>query len=183
MWVNWRAAGPRRESRRALVTLVARHGVVVHHEASGAHGPEPDAPPVARDSVFRLASLTKPITATAIMALVEDGLLGLNRPVAEYIPEFAGGGKDAVTPFHLLTHTSGMREEDAEAFAAAQYAEGATPPDYYNDEISFREYLGQRYASPLWKTPGEEMSYLPFGYSMLGEVVERQRPVARTLRP
>jgi len=47
------------------------------------------------DSIFPLWSISKVITATAIMVLVEDGRLGLNRPVAEYIPEFVGEGKSA----------------------------------------------------------------------------------------
>mgnify|MGYP003693643069 CR=1 FL=1 len=52
-------------------------------------------------------SLRKPITATAAMLLVEDGLLGLQRAVSEYLPEFVGEGKQAVMVHHLLTHTSG----------------------------------------------------------------------------
>src|SRR5437879_3821567 len=61
----------------SLVVLAARRGVIVLHEAFGRLRPEPDSPPLARDSIFPLASLTKPITATAIMCLVEDGLVGL----------------------------------------------------------------------------------------------------------
>jgi serine-type D-Ala-D-Ala carboxypeptidase len=164
----------RGEALRALVALVARHGVIVLHEASGTLGPEPESPPVNLDSIFDLQSLSKTITATAIMALVEDGLLGLNRPVQEYIPEFVGEGKSAVTVFHLLTHTSGLREEEIEAYVAAAFgAEGSPPPDLFKDEISFQEYLSQRYAAPLWKAPGKEMSYLGYGYDLLGEIVER----------
>lgn len=164
----------RGDEPRALVALVARHGVIVLHEASGTLGPEPESPPVSLDSIFELQSLSKPITATAIMVLVEDGLLGLNRPVAEYIPEFVGKGKDAVTVFHLLTHTSGLLEEEVEAYVAATFgAGGATPPDFFKNEISFQAYLSQRYAAPLWKAPGEEMSYLGYGFDLLGEIVER----------
>ena len=78
----------------ALVILVARRGVVVAHEAFGNLTPEPDSSPLAHDTIFPLASLAKPITATATMILVEDGLLGLNRPVSEYIPEFVGEGQN-----------------------------------------------------------------------------------------
>src|SRR5512140_1284303 len=93
----------------SLVVLVARRGVIALHEAFGTLTPEADSPPLQRDSIFPLASLSKPITATAVMCLVEDGLLGLNRPVDEYIPEFTGEGKHAVLVHHLLTHTSGIR--------------------------------------------------------------------------
>src|SRR5205809_729885 len=72
----------------ALVILAARRGVIVLHEAFGRLTPEPDSPPVQRDTIFPLASISKPIAATAAMILVEDGLLGLNRPVSDYVPEF-----------------------------------------------------------------------------------------------
>jgi CubicO group peptidase (beta-lactamase class C family) len=92
----------------ALTMLVARRGVVVLHEAYGWLGPGPDTPPLPLDAVYPLASVTKPITATCALCLVDDGLLGLNRPVQEYVPEFTGDGKDAVMVHHLLTHTSGI---------------------------------------------------------------------------
>jgi serine-type D-Ala-D-Ala carboxypeptidase len=64
---------------------------------------------LSRDSMFFLASVTKPIVATSFMQLVDDGLLGLDDPVAGYIPGFANApGKERVTPRHLLTHTSGV---------------------------------------------------------------------------
>src|SRR6267378_3813339 len=101
-----------------LVVLVARRGVVVLHEAFGRLSPEADAPALPRDALFPIASITKPITATAVMCLVEDGLVGLNRPVPQYIPEFAGEGKEHVTIRHLLTHTSGLQVD-----AVRQHAE------------------------------------------------------------
>src|SRR5438093_12201175 len=72
---------------QAIVALVARRGVVVLQEAHGRLTPEPAAPRVALDTIFPLSSITKPITATALMCLIEDGLVGLNRPVQEYLPE------------------------------------------------------------------------------------------------
>src|SRR5215470_11969424 len=81
------------EGVRALVVAVARHGILVLHEAFGTRAPEPDSPPATLDSIFDLQTVGKAITATAIMLLVDDGLLGLNRPVAEYIPEFIGEDK------------------------------------------------------------------------------------------
>ena len=73
----------------ALIVLAARRGLVVLHEAFGHLGPEPESPPLERDAIFPLSSITKPITATAVMGLVEDGLLGLNRRVSDYIPSSA----------------------------------------------------------------------------------------------
>src|SRR5215213_10030347 len=70
----------------------------------------PDRAPAALDSIFLLASITKPILATAIMRLVEQGRLLLADPIVQYIPEFETFGKGGVTAWHLLTHTSGLDE-------------------------------------------------------------------------
>src|SRR5947207_726019 len=92
----------------ALVVLVARRGVIALHEAFGRLGPEPEAATLPRDALFPLASLGKPVAATALMMLVAEGRVGLTRAVRGYIPEFAGSGKDGVCVHHLLTHTSGI---------------------------------------------------------------------------
>lgn len=157
----------------ALVILVARRGVVVIHEAFGRLTPEHDSPPLKLDTIFPLASLTKPITATAAMILVEDGLLGLNRPVSWYIPEFVGEGKDAVMVHHLLTHTSGLRDEDVDAYAEKKKGTVEIPPPDETQHPRINESLFLRYDAPLWKPPGVEMSYCSYGYSLLGETVRR----------
>src|SRR5262249_52720336 len=100
----------------ALVVLVARRGIVVLHEAFGRLGPEADAPSLPRDAIFPLASISKGFTAAAALILVEDGLLGLNRPVQEYLPEFQGEGKDRVLVHHLLTHTAGFEDDQLCAY-------------------------------------------------------------------
>src|SRR5262249_14255771 len=111
----------------ALVLLLARRGVVVLHDAWGALRPAPDSPALTVDAIFPLSSITKPITATCAMRLVEDGLLGLNRPVQEYLPEFAGEGKEAVMVHHLFTHSSGLREIDVSAHVEARRGRAAVP--------------------------------------------------------
>ena len=157
----------------ALVILVARRGAVVLHEAFGRLTPDDDAPPVQRDTLYPLSSLTKPITATAAMLLVEDGLLGLQRPVSEYLPEFSGKGKQAVMVHHLLTHTSGLIDEDVNAHAAKKRGVVAIPPPEESQHPWINEYLFLRYDAPLWKPPGVEMSYCDYGYMLLGEIVRR----------
>jgi len=157
----------------ALVILVARRGVVVLHEACGRLTPDDDAPPVTRDTIYPLSSITKPITATAAMLLVEDGLLGLQRPVAEYLPEFRGEGKQAVMVHHLLTHTAGLRDDDVNAHAAQKRGVVAIPPPEATQHPGINEYLFLRYDAPLWKPPGVEMFYCSYGYMLLGEIVRR----------
>ena len=104
-----------------VVTLLARAGQVVHHEAIG--GLERDGgAPMCADAIFRLFSMTKPITCVALMTLYEQGHFQLPDPVSKFIPEFENlkvaleEGSDvtlvdldeAVTIRHLLTHTSGL---------------------------------------------------------------------------
>ncbi len=100
------------------VTLVQRRGKVVHHEAIGVADIESGSA-MQKDSIFAIASMTKPITATAILVLQDEGKLSVEDPVAKYIPEFKGvmledGPPDTeVTIRHLMTHTSGLSGDQA----------------------------------------------------------------------
>ena len=69
------------------VTLVARHGRIVHLEAHGSIDIEAKRP-MPKDGIFRLASMSKPITAVAVMMMIEEGKIRLNDPVSRFIPEF-----------------------------------------------------------------------------------------------
>jgi CubicO group peptidase (beta-lactamase class C family) len=157
----------------ALVVLVARHGVVVLHEAFGRLTPEPDGPPLPTDAIFPLVSLSKPITATAAMILVEDGLLGLNRPVANYIPEFVGDKKDLVTVHQLMTHTAGLDVEYYNLYVQTTSYEVGGVPVQPTQHPRVAAYLAGQYAAPLAKPPGTEMHYSSHGMELLGEVVRR----------
>ena len=87
--------------------LVARRGVVALHEAIGFA--DRAAGRRARvDDVFHLFSITKTLTAVAVLSRIERGQLALTTPVADVIPEFGNRGKQRITVFHLLTHTSGL---------------------------------------------------------------------------
>src|SRR4029077_16138946 len=88
--------------------LVGRRGRVVAPRFFGRQGPERGAAPIRADSMFLMASITKPIVYMAGMMLVERGKLNLNDPVIRYIPEFAANGKEGVLVSHLFTHTSGL---------------------------------------------------------------------------
>ena len=169
----------------ALQVVVARRGTIVLHDAWGRLGPEDDDPPLTTDSIFPLASITKPITAAAVMCLVEDGLLGLNRPVQEYLPEFVGDGKDAVMVHHLLTHTSGLTEPGVTAYLLSGIRAGEIePPEPLPgvgpDEFLFARCRSDVYRATLSQPSGSTMSYSSPGYVMLAEIVARiaGRPAA-----
>ena len=93
----------------SLVLLVARRGTVVLHQAFGVRRPEDTGPTLKPDSIFPIASCSKSITAAVVMCLVEDGLIGLNRPFVDYVPELDVAGVqwlDEATVGDLLCHTS-----------------------------------------------------------------------------
>lgn len=159
---DWVATG----KAQCLVILLARRGVVCLHEAWGRLRPGADAPPARPDSIFWMASNTKPLTATAIMMLAEDGLLSINRRVRDYIPELCGEHTEHLTLFHLLTHTSGWQADESEAFIAARRHEHANPR--YEQQS-----LRAGYSMPLPVMPGTTMSYCDYNYALLGEVVQR----------
>jgi CubicO group peptidase (beta-lactamase class C family) len=71
------------------VTLVARHGRIAHFEAVGVADVE-SKKPMTKDAVFRIASMTKPVTGVAIMMMMEEGKLRITDPVSKYIPQFKG---------------------------------------------------------------------------------------------
>lgn len=104
------------------VVAIGKPGQALWLKAYGYRQLEPTRLPMQTNTVFDLASLTKPIaTACSILQLVERGQLQLNDPVAKHLPAFGAAGKQAVTIRHLLLHTSGL----APANAMGDYADGA----------------------------------------------------------
>ncbi|RYD38246.1 MAG: class A beta-lactamase-related serine hydrolase, partial [Verrucomicrobiaceae bacterium] len=96
------------------VTLVADGAKILHLSADGMANIA-DKRPMAEDSVFWIASMTKPVTATALMMMHEEGLLSVDDPVAKYLPEFRNlqdaNGKDVtITIKQCLVHSSGLAE-------------------------------------------------------------------------
>jgi CubicO group peptidase (beta-lactamase class C family) len=95
------------------VTLVGHQGNVVHLAAVGMADLE-EQRPMRADTMFRIMSMTKPITATAVMILADDGKLAIDDPVEKYLPAFAqaklknGEAVRGLTIRHVLTHTSGL---------------------------------------------------------------------------
>lgn len=140
------------------VLAVGKDGAVVHLEAFGRLGYEPDAAAVRADTVYDLASLTKiVVTTTAAMVLVDEGRLDIDKPVSAFLPGFRGGSKDRVTVRHLLTHSSGL--------------------DWWaplHKEIQGKEaYLARIQRMDLVYDPGTKSLYSDLGVMLLGEILER----------
>ena len=121
----------------------------------------PARAPAALDSIFLLASISKPIVATAIMRLVEQGRLTLADPVVKHIPEFETFGKGRVTIWHLLTHTSGLDES------------GLWREMLFERRASARDLLQIACRSALRYEPGARYEYNTLTFVLLGELIER----------
>ena len=168
------------------VTLVARKGKVVHFDTHGLADVEAKKP-MRPDTLFALASMTKPITAVAMLMLVEEGKLVLSDPVSKFIPEFknpkvamwnlpgdpAGAGlrlvaaKRESTIRDVLTHTAGL----ANGFEgpAGDYVRKANLPA----GGSLDERVKRLATLPLNFQPGTQWEYSPgTGFNVLGRVIE-----------
>jgi CubicO group peptidase (beta-lactamase class C family) len=118
------------------------------------------ARPMNADSFFFLASVTKPIFATAFMQLVADGLVSLDERIVRYLPEFGNGpGKDEVTARHLLTHTSGVPDYTPDMIRANRPS-AATMTEYGT-------------LSQLRFPPGSRYEYCSVSFYVLGEIINR----------
>jgi CubicO group peptidase (beta-lactamase class C family) len=156
-----------------LCVLVARRGVICLHEALGKLGPH-GGPPLERDSIFPMMSITKSITATTLMMLVEEGLVGLTRPVQEYVPEFSGEGKELVLVHHLLTHSSGIAGDNViQAYVEERLETTELPPPEPTEHPELHKWLLIGASAPLASVPGEEMVYANLNYELAGEIVRR----------
>jgi Beta-lactamase class C and other penicillin binding proteins len=156
----------------SVVELIARKGIIVSHKAFGTNGTEQGTAPLDAGAIYPVCSITKVVTATCVMMLVEEGRVGLNRRITDYLPEFAGEGRDKICVHHLLTHTSGLTDDDVNAHVEKKAGLEVPPCPPGRDEYLHRRLCLGRDTRPREK-PGKVMSYCSFGYEMLGEIVAR----------
>jgi CubicO group peptidase (beta-lactamase class C family) len=138
---------------------VGRYGRLVHLRGYGVTQQGPAGRPVDERTIFDLASLTKVVgTTTAAMLLEEQGLLDLDRRVAEYLPELDDPAKAEITVRMLLTHTGGL-----EAFARL-----------FTEYRGREQYLDQINRRPLRTAPGAQTTYSDWDLVLLQLIIERQ---------
>ena len=167
-----------------FVTVVARKGKIVHFEAFGSMDVErkKDMRP---DTIFRMYSMTKPITGAAVMILVQEGKIAVSDPLSKYIPEFAQmkvlvqneEGASSTVPAdkpitieHLLTHTSGLTYGFFGNAVSKLYAAGGVEPDGGNG-LTLEEFAKNAATQPLLAQPGTQWNY-SIAMDILGRVVE-----------
>lgn len=151
---GWLDAG----TATAVAAVVVRHGKLAGSFYRGTVSPAPGAPPVTADSLFHTSSIGKPMTALAVMLLVEAGAIALDDPVAAILPEFAGDGRDAITIRQLLAHTSGLPQDPDRS---------GLPPGI-DTPAELRTYL----RAQLVARPGSKVEYSNVGYGLLGLIIE-----------
>jgi uncharacterized protein YbbC (DUF1343 family)/CubicO group peptidase (beta-lactamase class C family) len=140
------------------VVLVGRRGKVVLARAFGKRSVEPMDELMTRDTVFDLASLTKPVaTATSVMILLERGKIRLSDRIVTHLPELKGNGKDSITIEQLLRHRAGLIPDNP----IADYDDGPESAWRKIAELSPQE------------TPGDRFIYSDVGYLILGRLVEK----------
>lgn len=140
------------------VVAIGRHGRIVFEKAYGNRAVLPDVEPMTVDTIFDLASITKPVaTATSVMLLIERGELRLGDKISYYNSEFSQNGKRDVTVFQLLTHQGGFIPDNADA----DYLQGP--------EIAMQKIFALTPTSP----PGTKFIYSDVGFIVLGDLVKR----------
>jgi len=159
-----------------MVVLVARKGKIVYHKAFGLADNSVQRP-MTKEAIFRIASQTKAITATAVMMLWEEGKFRLDDPISKYIPEFKNTGvlatfnsKDStfttkpttkpITIRHLLTHTSGIGYGmiDPDARFRKIYQKAGIVDAFTSKQITLKENIKKLATMPLHQNPGEKFS-------------------------
>lgn len=152
------AEGLRRKLMPGCVVLLARDQRVVFLKAYGSKQVKPTVEPMTTDTVFDMASITKPVAAaTSVMKLVEQGRLDITAPVAKYIPEFAARGKGEVTVFQLLTHQAGLIPDNS----IKDYADGPA------------KAFERIYNLKFYTAPGTKFVYTDVGFILLADIVKR----------
>ena len=145
-----------------VAVAVVKDGTLLHCHGYGEANLEWEQA-IAPDTVFSLASLTKPFTAQAILLLEKQGKLRIDAPIATYLPDYPLRGQD-ITLAHLLTHTSGVKNYFA---LEGVFERGLSKFDWPLDELIslFQEV-------PLDFEPGTQYRYSNSGYCLLGKIIE-----------
>ncbi len=143
--------------------LVAEHGKIIYKDAFGLANREWKIPN-STDTKFMIGSVSKPLTAVLVLIQVQKGLIGLDRAVEDYLPEFKNKPAAKVTIRQLLTHTSGIPNYDIIKDFFPRISR-----QYYSRE----DYLKVFIDSSLVFTPGSHYAYSSWGYYTLGCIMER----------
>ncbi len=172
-----------------IVALVARNGKIVFHEAYGKAN-NGKGKSMEKDAIFRIASQSKAVTATAVMMLWEEGKFRLDDPISKYIPEFKNpqvlksfkyadtsystvAADKEITIRQLLSHTSGIGYADIDGDERMRmiYKKAGILTGFSDEDITIGENVKKLAKLPLHHNPGEKFTY-SLGLDVLGYFVE-----------
>jgi CubicO group peptidase (beta-lactamase class C family) len=156
-----------------VLAHMPREGEVLEHLSVRGHAVlRPERLPMTRETIFDVASLTKPLaTTTAIMLLVSEGAISLDDPVAKVLPSFADRDKDQVTLRHLLTHSAGLKPW--RAFHELLIQKERKTGERILGTREGRDWILDRVVrSALVHEPGQAAVYGDLDFIVLGAVVE-----------
>jgi CubicO group peptidase (beta-lactamase class C family) len=174
---------------------VLRHGEEIFDGAYGVMSP--GGPPLTGEAIYPMASITKPIVATLLAMLQEDGVIDLWDKFHRYYPAFAGGKKDEVELWQVMAHSSGMSDDQMQEYVVScardngiSLPENCNWDDYYSAIMELRQHWGLpksgnewrdfeetetdlKLKAPLAADPHTVFSYCNTGYSLLCKLIER----------
>ena len=179
--------------RQAIVVRVTKSDELIF---TGTYGTDTKAYGVRQESIFPLASITKPVIAALLLCLQEDGLVDLNDPIQRYLPEFTGGGREKIALWHFLTHSSGIFEgetyTDTEIYLEKEWGIKALWFGSPEEQREFRKLLCEKMDMdpdnttgrlsdpyymlslrfPIHRDPQTQMDYCNYGYQRLKNIID-----------
>jgi serine beta-lactamase-like protein LACTB, mitochondrial len=165
-WIPQALAAARpRTGAPGIAAAIVKEGQLVWAGGDGLAHVEHNVP-VRADTVFRVGSITKTITAVAVLQLVEKGLVGLDDPIGKYVPKYPKERSSVITVRHILTHTSGIRHYHYE-----RGEKEGLPPQYFASSAEALNIYGVA-EEPLLFTPGTAFTYSTYAFRLLGDVIE-----------
>jgi len=141
-----------RDGKLRAASLNVRRGKFTFRRAVGKASP---------DTIFLIASITKPLTAAGVMLLADRNELRLSDPVCRFIPEFSEGDRRLITIRHLMTHTSGLPDQLPENV------------ELRKQQAPLEEFVERAIRTPLLFKPGQKVRYQSMGFLLASEVVQR----------
>ncbi|MFY7908847.1 MAG: serine hydrolase domain-containing protein [Emticicia sp.] len=172
-----------------MVALFTKNGQIVYQKAFG-YSDFQTKKPMKTDDIFRIASMTKAITSTAVMMLYEEGKFSLDDPISKFIPEFKNPrvmksfrfadttytsepAKSEITIRHLLTHTSGLGYGviDGDESFKAMYKKAGIVDLFTTNPVKIGDNIKKLAKLPLHHNPGEKFTYSE-GLDVLGYFIE-----------
>ena len=156
--------------------LVSRNEKIVLHKSQGKLTYHENSSDLSPDSIRKVYSITKVITAVAIIQLCEEGKLYLQQPVSTLIAEFDNPIHRSITIWHLLTHTSGLRTDPGvlmEPYSMPWYEWWAREKKQLSEAWGTGDWVKYILSGQLLANPGEQWNYSTAGFAILGEIISR----------